>query len=742
LATSVDTEDHLSKKSISRAGKDSGPDGPEPAKEGPEDEGRRSLLRIAGWVLPALFLLGLLPRVYIFAMAGISRVGWPWQIDYAEGVNLNAAYLLSQGHDIYHHNGPDGFISAPYPPLFFLLTAPFQFGGPSFAVGRAISLISTVVVSLLIAYVVWKVAHNLAASLLAGALWLSLSPVIIWSAFFKQDIPAMALDLAGMVWIMRRATTTDYGRWTMDNSSLRSSTVSSPPRRQERQGSPRFLWISRFAHSIVQRPSSIVRPRDLLIASLLFTLAFYMKQSAITGAAATGIWLLVRDWRTGLHYGVTLAAMILIPFFTVNLLLQGGLWEHLVGYHSLPQTGRRFVRSMRALLDEYWPILLIGGVALLGCLALLWPRRGQPFIQEARARVGGLYGLIVLYTVLGWGQTLTKSGYEGANFNHLMDGLLPTCILVGLAAAYLGRLLVNNDTPLWGGLGWAAIGGLLVAQMFSFNLPQNWFGNFVGNNDKDHEMQGFSRLVASTPGDMFSEDAYLLLRNGKLPIYEDASTFVPLADLHEWDDSVFNQAILDRRFSFIFLLQGNVRWTEAGLKAFGESYNLKFPGSVEAYEPKLFPDVPAHALSCELTAASSTIKINGYSLPPGVVQDGIRAGQTLRVQLWWQPLSATQQSYASFIHVIDDKGGSVAGQDNPQTGATLPTTAWQPGRPITDTASIPLPATLQAGRYRLVAGMYAAQNGAIQPLKPACGADRAGQTFGDAVLFGTVEIKK
>ena len=66
---------------------------------------RYSLLSRA---LPALFLLGLLPRIYIFVMVGIARVGWPWQIDYAEGVNINAAYLLSQGHNIYHHNGPDG----------------------------------------------------------------------------------------------------------------------------------------------------------------------------------------------------------------------------------------------------------------------------------------------------------------------------------------------------------------------------------------------------------------------------------------------------------------------------------------------------------------------------------------------------------------------------------------------------------------------------------------------------------
>ena len=100
--------------------------------------------------------------------------------------------------------------------------------------------------------------------------------------------------------------------------------------------------------------------------AVLFALAFYTKQSAISGAAATTLWLLARDWRTGMRFGITLAALVLVPFGLGTLLTGGGLFEHLVGYHELPHTGRRFMRSITQLTVEYWPLLVLSAAALAG----------------------------------------------------------------------------------------------------------------------------------------------------------------------------------------------------------------------------------------------------------------------------------------------------------------------------------------------------------------------------------------
>src|SRR5688572_21600027 len=234
-------------------------------------------------LLCGLLLLLLAPRLWQFVELGATRAVWPWQLDFVEGINLNATLQLAEGRNIYRINGPEEFISAPYTPLYHILTLPFAWlSGPSLTGGRIITLLSTLGIAALLVYIVrgvtrlwWPGLWSICPALVSGALWLSLGPTIVWSTFYKQDITAMMLDLGGLAVIVSGSA----GR--------------------------RVYW-----------------------AALLFALAFFTKQSAITGAAATGIWLLVRDWRLGLRFGLILGAMVLVPFLVGNALLRGGLWEH------------------------------------------------------------------------------------------------------------------------------------------------------------------------------------------------------------------------------------------------------------------------------------------------------------------------------------------------------------------------------------------------------------------------------
>jgi 4-amino-4-deoxy-L-arabinose transferase-like glycosyltransferase len=150
------------------------------------------------WALfPLIGVALLLPRLLLWVQISTAFVAWPWQFDLAEGVNLDATLKLAQGSNIYRHNGPDSFLSAPYTPLFYIFNAPFTWvTGPSFGVGRALSLVSTLAIAVLLFYVVWMVTSVRSAGVLAGALWLSISPVIVWSALYLQHIPALALGLS------------------------------------------------------------------------------------------------------------------------------------------------------------------------------------------------------------------------------------------------------------------------------------------------------------------------------------------------------------------------------------------------------------------------------------------------------------------------------------------------------------------------------------------------------------------
>ncbi len=644
-----------------------------------------------GWGLLALLGIMLLPRILTFFALGIERVAWPWQFDYDEGINLNAVVQLASGHNIYHHNGPEGFLSAPYPPLFYILNVSINWiAGPSFGFGRAVSLFSTLAIAVLLAYVCWKITRLWAAGALSGLLWLTLSPVIVWSTLYKQDMPALALGLGGLAW----ALTYPQGR-------------------------------------------------RVYAAAILFALAFYTKQSALSAAAATTLWLLARDRKVGLRFVGALVALVPVPFLAANFLLKGGLLEHTVGNHVLPWSGGRLRQAVRRLSGEYWPLLVWGIAAWAG---ILWGLRSRVRHSEQPA-IGDGWGLAALYALVGGLATLVQAGYEGANYNHLLDGLMPLCLLAGLSVGWLWKQIEpvmgekSNSLRSKAAGGAVLLGVLMLVQLFLYSDPTSWYrGGTWPSSEREGEMNAISSLVARTPGDAYSEDAYLLLRNHKEVIYDDASTFVPLAETGGWDDSLLTQALRDRRFGLVMLMRGSARWTPRGLAAFQDSYSLKFPGSIETYEPKLIPDNPQYSIKCTLAEKSEgAVSLEGYSLAPGVASAGVKRGDVLRVALYWKAAQKLTHIYASYVHIVSENGDMLAGRDNPATGAPHPTTEWQAGKPVTDTTAIPIPSNLGAGRYRLIVGMYRPVSGdGLHSMLSSCPAD---QGYGDAVMLGWIEIK-
>ena len=79
-----------------------------------------------------------------------------------------------------------------------------------------------------------------ACGVFAGALWLALSPVIVWGALYTPNMPALMFGAAGVAWTL-----------------------------------------------------AFYRDRRVYWGIALFLLAFYTKQSAIDGAIAATLWLAV-----------------------------------------------------------------------------------------------------------------------------------------------------------------------------------------------------------------------------------------------------------------------------------------------------------------------------------------------------------------------------------------------------------------------------------------------------------------
>ena len=450
---------------------------------------------LLGWVLGLAGVLLLLPRLLQFVQITSAFIAWPWQFDFSEGVNLNAAMQLAAGHNIYHPGDPSSFISAPYPPLFYMLTAPLSWlTGPSLAGGRVLSLLATIGVSVLLAVAVGKATRYWGAGVVAGALWLTFSPVMIWAALYTQHIFALSLALGGLVWVMLKPD--------------------------------------------AQRLAFVIGP-------LLFALAFFTKQSAVDMAAAATLWLLLRNPRRGLRFGLLLAGLVLVPFFAANLLLKGGLWEHVITNQGLPSSDRRFTRLLGRLWGEHWPVLslsLAGVPAVIAALALSWRKRATV--------LGSPFTLALFYFVIAFASVLVRLGRTGVNYNHFIDCLLPACLLFGLALGWLLRTIETrrDKSRLFASVGVGCLAVVLVVQVLAFTDPHNWYSGIWPSPAADKQMQAWSDRVAATPGDVFSEDEYLVLRNGKSVLYDDDFMFMTLAGLGKWDQSVFVQSLRDRRF--------------------------------------------------------------------------------------------------------------------------------------------------------------------------------------------------
>ena len=528
--------------------------------------------------LASVGILLLVPRLVSFWNITISLVLWPWQFDFDEGHNLNATVLLAQGTNIYQPNGPGGFISAPYTPLFYMINAPFTWLlGPAFGPGRLVSALATVAIAILLAAIIHTLTGRWSLGLLAGTLWLSFSPVIVWAGFYKQDMPAMALELAGLAWVLHYAD------------------------------SKRRYW-----------------------AVLFFALAFFTKQSAVAGAAAASLWLLLRDWRSGLRFVGLMAAAIFVPYFALDGLLDGGLSEHVIGYQSKPWRIEYSWHLLSRLWSEDWPII-IAAAGVLGCtLVLPFISRGRsdsPMTPAVRLRgMGNPLGLITLYTIAAIGWTCIITGIKGGNYNLLLDGLPPIALLVPLGAGWLLSGLPNfrGQLRVWTAGGVLLLATLFLVQVALFNDPHDWYHGGWPSEQQDQSMQGLSNLVAHTPGDIYSEDDYLVLHNGRPVIYDDPSTFPLLAQTGRWDDSGFDQSLRDRRLGLIILWPGSGRLTASESQVFDENYKLAYADILNTYVPKPVPDLPQYPVTCHLALGTDEVRLNGYSLAPGVAERGIQ----------------------------------------------------------------------------------------------------------------------
>lgn len=126
-------------------------------------------------------------------------------------------------------------------------------------------------------------------------------------------------------------------------------------------------------------------------------------------------------------------------------------------------------------------------------------------------------------------------------------------------------------------------------------------------------------------------------------------------------------------------------------------------GDVIVQTPPATPPIQALPIEHRYTATlGDTARLLGYSATGGV----LLPGDDLTINLFWQGLAdAGRGDYAAFIQLLDNNGQVAVGWEGLPV-AWHPTNTWQPGELVRSQHVMRLPATLSAGKFTLVAGLF------------------------------------
>jgi hypothetical protein len=139
------------------------------------------------------------------------------------------------------------------------------------------------------------------------------------------------------------------------------------------------------------------------------------------------------------------------------------------------------------------------------------------------------------------------------------------------------------------------------------------------------------------------------------------------------------------------------------------------------------PDIQ-HPLRAQISAFG---ELMGYALD----RDSVRAGQSLRLTLYWRVLATPPASYTVFAHLLDADSRLWGQRDSQPQNGDAPTTSWITGEIISDAYSIPVQADAPPGEYDIEIGMYSQLSGARLPLT-----NDTGQAIGDYLILGRVAV--
>ena len=129
----------------------------------------------------------------------------------------------------------------------------------------------------------------------------------------------------------------------------------------------------------------------------------------------------------------------------------------------------------------------------------------------------------------------------------------------------------------------------------------------------------------------------------------------------------------------------------------------------------------------------NTLALVGYDLSATTV----KAGDSLKLVLYWQTRSKIGKPYTVFVHLLDKNNQVVAQKDSQPANGARPTTGWVANEFIADTYELPIKPDAAPGKYQIEIGWYDASDFSRLPVL-----DESGVPTGDHIILNTkIEVK-
>jgi hypothetical protein len=483
------------------------------------------------------FLLGALGWVLVrWMVQGARAIAYPFELDYGEGIVWEQARLLFSSAAY----GPiDRFpaIVFHYPPLFHAITVALSrlWGADMLAVGRALSLFSTVGAAVVVGVLVAGASAGgdrkvrLLAVVAAALAVFACAPVMVCSPLMRVDMMAMLFAFLGIA---------------LGIHALRHE---------------RLMWLAAlsFVLAVYTKQISIAAP-----LALFPVLCWLRPRLAIRGLAVCIVSGLVAlaglEWATSVGFGRH------VFLYNVNRLnLRGLTWIAVVlVYHAL-----HFGVAASAL--RRVPAI---GFQLAG---LTRTKRDAAVGVDLRAASLLVLGLYWMWTTL----MTVAVAKSGASINYLSEWTGVTIVWVGLGLNQAAQAVPHGGAAEERAAAWATIAPLALGiQVVVLHALVPMTHDSAWSRERIAENMRLSELIRAADKPIISDNMVLLVRN-RQPVLWEPAIFTELASVGLWDEEPLVSRIRAGEFA-MFITAGT-----RGTVVFDNHYNPRVADAMDVAYP-------------------------------------------------------------------------------------------------------------------------------------------------------------